>query len=213
MQGATIRQHETYYRCIARTLAPGAPALADHPRTVNLREFDLVEPLNEWIGHLFEPRNVDRTVAALIGSQQDAGAASGNREAAKKRLADAEARLRRFQAAIAAGIDPAAVMEAVNESQAQRAAARAELEGTPAPNSLTEGEVYAMIDSLGDVGEALTGKHPESLTRLYQKLGLELRYMPTERAVDVLASPRVVSVCVRGRSCTLFTRLQFGGVA
>jgi hypothetical protein len=106
--------------------------------------------------------------------------------------------LRRFQAAIGAGIDPAAVMEAVNEAQAQRAAARAELEGTPAPNLVTDAEVYAMIDSLGDVGEALTGKRPESLGRLYQKLGLELRYEPTERAVDVLVSPRVVSVCVRG---------------
>jgi hypothetical protein len=43
-----------------------------------------------------------------------------------KRLADAEARPRRFQAAIASGVDPAALVDAINEAQAQRAAARAE---------------------------------------------------------------------------------------
>ncbi|MGH3982166.1 MAG: hypothetical protein ACRDST_05635 [Pseudonocardiaceae bacterium] len=43
-------------------------------------------------------------------------------------------------------------MEAINDAQAQRAAAQAELEGAPA----TDAEVYAMIDSLGDVGASLT---------------------------------------------------------
>jgi len=42
MQGAVIRKG-IYYRCIARTLAPGSPVLADHPKTVNLRE-DVVVP-------------------------------------------------------------------------------------------------------------------------------------------------------------------------
>src|SRR5882762_10933147 len=30
-----------------------------HPRTVNLREYDVVEPLHAWIGCLFESKNVD----------------------------------------------------------------------------------------------------------------------------------------------------------
>lgn len=46
---------------------------------------------------------------------------------ARKRLADAEAKLRRYQDAIGAGIDPAALVEAINTAQAERAAARAEL--------------------------------------------------------------------------------------
>jgi hypothetical protein len=41
-------------------------------------------------------------------------------------MADAEARLRRFQAAIAAGIDPAALVEVINTAQGERAAAPAE---------------------------------------------------------------------------------------
>jgi hypothetical protein len=44
-------------------------------------------------------------------------------EAAKKRLADAETRLRRFQAAVGSGVDPAALVDVINEAQAQQAAA------------------------------------------------------------------------------------------
>lgn len=69
MQGGTVRQQDTYYRCLARTLAPGSTALADHPRTVNMRQDALLEPLNAWIGRLFDRDNVDRTVATLVASQ------------------------------------------------------------------------------------------------------------------------------------------------
>ena len=50
MQGAVIWKREVYYRCMARSFAPGSAVLADHPRTLNLRENDVVEPLNAWIG-------------------------------------------------------------------------------------------------------------------------------------------------------------------
>jgi hypothetical protein len=40
-------------------------------------------------------------------------------EAARNRLADAEAPLRKFQAAIAAGVDPGALVEAINAAQAE----------------------------------------------------------------------------------------------
>ncbi|MGH4020599.1 MAG: recombinase family protein [Pseudonocardiaceae bacterium] len=198
MQGAIIRGHHTYYRCMARTLTPGSAALADHPRTVNLREADVLESLNGWIGHLFDRDNVDQTVAVLVSSQDGPDRTQSGREAIKQRLAEAEARIHRLQAAIEVGVDPAALVEAINAAQAQRAAARAELDGAPTPSALTEAEVYAMIDSLGDVSAVLSDAHPESLSKLYRELRLELRYEPHERAVRVTASPRVVSECVRG---------------
>ena len=154
MQGTTVRQHDTYYRCLARTLAPGSAALADHPKTVNVRQDQLLEPLNGWIGRLFDRDNLDRTVAALVASQASAERHPTG-DSAKRRLTQAGARLRRFQDAIASGVDPAAMVEAINEAQSERAAARAERDGRPAPNALTDAEVYAMVDSLGDVGAAL----------------------------------------------------------
>src|SRR5882757_1270357 len=197
MQGSTIRSG-TYYRCTARTLAPGAAALADHPATVNLREDVVVESLNGWIGTLFTGENVDQTVAALVASQDGAGGRSSAKEAVKARLAKADARLRRLQAAIEAGADPAALVEGINEAQAERVAARAELENTSAPELLAGAEIYAMVDSLGDVGATLVDARPASLSRLYQQLRLQLRYEPHERAVHVTAQPRVGSARVRG---------------
>jgi hypothetical protein len=137
-----------------------------------------------WIGHLFDRTNVDRTVAALVASQ-DGGAESAGHEAAKKRLTDAEARLRRFQAAIASGVDPAALVDVINEAQAQKAAARAELDGAPAPNLLTDAEVYAMVDSLGDVDAALANVTEERLADLYAAVNLQVGYEPAANAADV----------------------------
>jgi hypothetical protein len=48
-----------------------------------------------------------------------------------------------------------------------------------------------MIDSLGDVGVALSDARPENLSRPYQALRLDLRCDPLERTVGATASPRV----------------------
>jgi hypothetical protein len=144
--------------------------------THNLPEAAVLASLNAWLGELFDPNNIDRTVAALVTSQNETRGVSKGREAMKKRLVDAEAWLRRFQAAISAGIDPAALVEAINETQVQRAAAQAELEDAPVPNTLTEAEVYAIIDYLSDVGHALNKADPSRLHDLYETLRLELTY-------------------------------------
>lgn len=106
----------------------------------------MLDELNGWIGNLFARENIGSTVKALVASQGGERKASA-RQAVEKRAAEAEARLRRLQAAIEAGADPAALVDALNSAQEQRAAARAELEGRPAPNALGEAEAHAMVDS------------------------------------------------------------------
>ena len=175
--------------------------LAAHPAAVYLREDPIRDAVNGWIGRLFDRDKIDRTVATLVASQDEAGHALGERETLKKRLADAEARLHRFQAAIASGVDPAALVEAINEAQAERAAARADLQNTRRPpNALTDAEVYAMVDSLGDVGAALSDAKPDSLAGLYAAVDLQGRYDPAAQTADVLIRPgtRVNSARVRG---------------
>lgn len=58
--------------------------------------------------------------AAMLASHGGADSGSSTHGAAHKRLADAEARLQQFQDAIAAGVDPAAMADAMNDAQAQR---------------------------------------------------------------------------------------------
>ncbi|WP_436498177.1 recombinase family protein [Actinokineospora sp. HUAS TT18] len=194
---ASPRKHGMYYRCPARTLAPGSPALADHPPTVYVREDPLREAVNEWLTRIFAPENRDETVRAFVASQADERP-SGDQEAARKRLADAEARLRRFQDAIGAGVDPMAVMEPMNQAEAERSSARAELDNAPASNLMDAAEVYAMLDSLGEVAHALSGTDLDALTALYRSANLELKYENAKEAVYVTASVRVNSECVRG---------------
>lgn len=96
----------------------------------------------------------------------------------------------------------------MNEAQAQRAAARAEVEKTPASGGIDAAEVYAMFDSLGEVKQKLSRADPTQLEDLYDKLRLEMIYDAKARAVDITIQPtRRGNKCVRGRSCTLTTRL------
>ncbi|MGH3982167.1 MAG: hypothetical protein ACRDST_05640 [Pseudonocardiaceae bacterium] len=54
----------------------------------------------------------------MVASQQPSDNRPDARQAAQKRLSEAETRLRRLQAAIEAGVDPAALVDAINEAQA-----------------------------------------------------------------------------------------------
>lgn len=197
MEG-TPRQKRTYYRCAARTLVPGSPVLATHPKNVYLPEAAVLETLNGWLGHVFARENQDETVAALVASQ-GGPAVDGGRDAAKRRLDAAETKLRRLRAAIEAGADPAALVESINVAQAERVAAQAELANTPVTDALDIAEVYAMIDSLGDVTRVLHRAELDELAGLYAALRLEMIYHHEERAVDVRIQPiRRDSECDRG---------------
>jgi hypothetical protein len=65
----------------------------------------------------------------------------------------------------------------MNQAQAERSAAQMEINNAPAKTEVSRAEVYAMIDSLGDIGGVIEDAEPAGRGRLYQKLGLELRYV------------------------------------
>ncbi|MFD6073779.1 recombinase family protein, partial [Amycolatopsis lurida] len=106
-------------------------------------------------------------------------------------MEEAAAKLRRFQDAIAAGVDPMALVESINEAQGDRAAAKGALAAAGEPAGITDAEVYAMIDSLGDIGAALADSEPGKLARLYRDLRLDLRYDNEKEAVYATTSLRV----------------------
>ncbi|GAB3741136.1 hypothetical protein GCM10027598_71560 [Amycolatopsis oliviviridis] len=108
------RKYRMYYRCPARTLAPGAPALLAHPPTIYLRKEPLRDVANGWIGGLFDQQKIEQTVSQLVGAQPAVRAEGDG--VASKQLEEVEAKLRRFQDAIAAGVDPTALVESINEA-------------------------------------------------------------------------------------------------
>jgi hypothetical protein len=109
--------------------------------------------------------------------------ANARASAAERALAEAETRLRRQQAAIEAGADPAALIDPLNRAQERVMAARLERDQAPSSHTLRRAEVEAMLDYLGDVGAALKRATPEKLAELYASLSLELIYHPEDRLV------------------------------
>jgi DNA invertase Pin-like site-specific DNA recombinase len=188
MEGSP-RQSRTYYRCAARGLIPGSPVLETHPKNVYLPERAVIEPLNAWIGELFAPENRDTTVDRLLGATLAQGADTTRREQVRRRMVKAETELRRLQDAIKAGANPGALVDAINHAHAQYEAARDELTRLPVEHVINRAEVYAMIDSLGDVGSALNDADPARLQALYESLRLEMIYHPDKQAVEATINP------------------------
>jgi hypothetical protein len=158
----------------------------------------LISAPNEWIGELFPPENIDAAVATLVGPQRNDGRPP-DIEAARARRAGADQQVRRFQAAITAGVHHCRWVDALNQAQAEPTAAQAEIDAAQTSEAALDlAELYAMIDSLGDVGAVLGEAKPASLQRLYQALNVEIQYEPEEKAAYVTATPRADSACVRG---------------
>ncbi|MFE9577020.1 hypothetical protein ACFYO1_11600 [Nocardia sp. NPDC006044] len=94
----------------------------------------------------------------------------------RRRITDADTKLQRHLAAIEAGVDPAAFVTSMNAAQAEKAAARAELDAIPKPIRLTETEMHKLIESAGDIRAVLTAGTPEDKQLLYEALNIHVRY-------------------------------------
>ncbi|OCF85974.1 hypothetical protein AW168_32940 [Nocardia brasiliensis] len=169
MQAEIVGQN-IYYRCRARTLAPGSDALADHPKTVNLRESVLIDPLDGWLSTLFDRKHRNQTIEILLEAQEGDDTDTV-RALLRRRIIDADTRLQRHLAAIEAGVDPAAFVASMNTAQAEKAAARAELDAIPKPIRLTETELHKLVDSVGDIRAVLKAGAPERVQAVTPRRG------------------------------------------
>ena len=107
-------------------------------------------------------------------------------------LSSREAALRRSQGT-------AALVEAINKTQAQREAAQVELQHTAAPDAMSSEDIYALIKSLGEIAPLLNHADPALLAELYEALRLEMTYDAEAKTVSVTIRPmRRASERVRG---------------
>jgi hypothetical protein len=176
----------------------------------------VVGPLNEWISRVFGRDQVDHTVAAMLAAQSATATMNGQRERA-------EARVGRCS-------DPAATSPGRDRSRCQpRSGGRPNQQsqtGTGrragrAGSSSGAGRGDRGRDPRHDrltrrLGQALAGVRPESLSKLYESIGLEPRYVPDDqvrrdrrrrlgsggRNCRAGSSPRSVGVWSRRRRST-----------
>jgi site-specific DNA recombinase len=147
LQGQWIRG-EVYYRC--RYPAEYAAASKfQHPKSVYLREVDLVGRLDDWLAELFSPANLGDTCQILASASQSDPAGDHPR-AAQQVLVDCQRRLERYRAALEAGTDPVVVQQWIAEVTATRTAAEAQLrDSRTAPDRLTPEQIRALLEQAG----------------------------------------------------------------
>jgi hypothetical protein len=179
-----------YYRC----RYPDQYALAhgiEHPRNVYLREDILIAPLDEWLTASFATDRRDDTIEAMFDAQATDREMDPAHARLRAEITACDAKIARYKATLDAGGDPAIVAGWITSTQAERAAALAQLR--PIANRtvrrLSRPEIADLIHRLGDIVQALRRADPKDKAEVYRHLGLYLSYDPNRQIVRAEARP------------------------
>ena len=187
MQGHWVHQ-EAYYRC----RYPAQYAIATsmrHPKSVYLRQADLLPPLDRWIAKLFDPANLDTTCAQLV-SLTNINANSDEIAKAHQLIRECDLALRRYRAALEQGANPETVGQWINGATAKKATAKRRLQELRQHDhaaQLTATQVRDLVRRVGAIVDEFAAAEPTERAGLYQQLGIELVYQPTRRLVVATA--------------------------
>jgi site-specific DNA recombinase len=188
MQG-TFNNGRQHYRCAFAAEYAGAKGV-DHPRTVYLREDRITEALDRWIATVFDEDNVEATCEAMAMAQEPDEAAVARKEAARRKLADCDARLAKYRSALEAGADALVVAGWMREVQGERLeAGRALQGGADGPEELTLDQVRQLVAGIQDAGALLGRADPKIKAQVYAELGISVTYDPHRRVAKVKARP------------------------
>ncbi len=199
--GARMQGNWNHDRAHYRCRVPAEYALAnkvDHPATIYLREDQIVPALDEWIATVFDPANLDATIAALNEAQGPTETDDARAEAARRALEDANEKIDRLVAAIEQGSPADTLGPRIQQLRAAKIAAERELAAAQPSSVLDDADIRALIDAVGPISDVLAGADPDAKARLYNELGLELTFDATKRLVRVEALPVCVRSCRRG---------------
>jgi hypothetical protein len=175
-----------HYRC----RYPAEYSLAndvDHPRTVYVREDDVLPALDGRLARIFDPQHLDETCAQLAAASGPNDADQAGTDAARRALAEADGRLAKYRAALDKGADPTVVAAWIAEVQGERLAAERTL-ATRAATVLTAADARELVLALGDIARVLEDADPALKAKVYADLGIQLTYRPNERIVLVEAA-------------------------
>jgi site-specific DNA recombinase len=94
MQGNQLRGN-LHYRCVLKRDYPGA----EHPRSLSVREEHLLPIVDNWLGELFDPDNIEGTCMTLERSQQNPQATVDELEA-RRVIKECDRELTNYRAAL-----------------------------------------------------------------------------------------------------------------
>jgi hypothetical protein len=141
-----------------------------HPGNVYLPEAGILAAIDNWLSVIFAPHRLTWTIREMESAQSSApaGAAPKPGQDTRAAIADCDARLARYQAALDAGADPQTVAEWGRQVKADRVAALARdashARSHPGPR-LTQDDMSAIITSLDDLRHVIRDAGPRHAAR------------------------------------------------
>jgi len=206
MQGSW-NNGKPHYRCVF----PDQYALAnkiEHPRSLYVREELVLPPLDAWLAGAFDPRRLPDTLRAMTAGQDlDHHAdqvATQAVEKARAQIAEADAKLARYRAALESGTDPALIAAWTAEITAAKATAQARLRAAGGGRQrMTEDEIATLVAAAGSILDVLRHADGRDKGEVYRRLGLTLTYYADPKHVIAEARPSAImyeTKCPRGIS-------------
>jgi thiol-disulfide isomerase/thioredoxin len=169
----------------------------EHPKTVYVRQADVVPALDRWLATVFDPKHLEQTCEALAAAQAATVTDETRLAAARRTLAECDEKLGRYRAALEAGTDPAIVAGWIREVTELRRRAERETRAATVP-AVSVVELRALVEELGDLVRVLEQADPAKKAELYESLGLNLVYHAEDRRVTVEADLDMCRVRVGG---------------
>jgi site-specific DNA recombinase len=197
MQGSW-NNNQTYYRCTF----PTEYALANqihHPRTVYLREAEILPELDTWLTQTLNPRHLPATLDALSTAQ--AIEPAPEETALREEIATCERQLAQYRAALDNNGDATVVGGWITETQARKLTAETRLRAhttSPAPRRMTREEIATVVDTITGLMTVLKHAEPADKAEIYTAIGLRLTYHPGQKTVTTRAE--IGQTCTKG-SC------------
>lgn len=187
-----------HYRCKASTQRV-TETTTGHPKSLYVREDDVLAPLDRWLASVFDPDRVDDTAAALEAASEDP-TLKARQEAARETIQRCDNRLAKYRAALEAGVDPDVIGTWIADVRGERAQAELALQLSRGTGRMSKTQIKDLVNQLGDIVATLNEADPPNRAEVYAQLGLRLTYQPARRVVTARAQPAqpCTRVCVRG---------------
>jgi site-specific DNA recombinase len=197
MQGSW-NNGQPYYRC----MFPGEYALADrihHPRTVYLREAEVVPELDTWLTKTLDPAHLPGTIDTLTAAQNDDPPPEMIN--IREEIGQCKRQIAQYRAVLDAGTDPTIVGQWIIETQARKLAAEGRLRlhagiRHVSPGQMSKEEITTIVNAVTSLITVLRDADPQDKAEIYSQLGLRLTYHPSPRTVSARAEPR--RPCTKG---------------
>ena len=179
MFGATMKG-KPYYRCTATRPDYATPSVPGHPPTYAVREERILAVVDHWLGTLADPDHIDATIQSILEADNRAEAEPAEVTQARQSRRRLEIELDRLIAAIRAGMDPKLAAPQTREVQARIEVAHSTIQRWGRSNQriapLIEADVRIILADAADLTRLLQTGDRIDRARVYQQLGLSLRY-------------------------------------